>query len=99
MAPRRPMLCALAIAAAALWLIRDTMLPAFAGMRPAASGRASRVARRVVDDGSIEILVTIPNLGLRTRLEVYRETSLAEVKKESRKLLGLTQEFLKDDDF
>merc|ERR1719275_531619 len=93
------MLCAMAIAAVALWLLHATLMTAFAGVRPAASGRASRVARRVVDDGSIEIMVTIPNIGLRTRLEVYRETTIDDIKKESRKLLGFTQDFLNDDDF
>merc|ERR1711933_405401 len=58
-----------------------------------------RVTWHVVDDGSIEILVTIPNIGARTRLEVYKETTFADIKKESRKLLGFTQDFLKDDDF
>merc|ERR1712176_166700 len=99
MAFRRPMLCAMAVAAMALWLLHATVTPAFAGMRPAAKGRASRVTRHVVDDGSIEILVTIPNIGARTRLEVYRETTFDDIKKESRKLLGFTQEFLSDKDW
>merc|ERR1712190_354052 len=83
----------------AVWLVRHSLMTAFAGVRPAASGRTSRIARHVVDDGSIEILVTIPKIGARTRLEVYRETSFDEIKKESRKLLGFTQEFLEDKDW
>merc|ERR1719456_2111765 len=93
------MLCGVAVATMALWLLHASVMPAFAGVRPAASGRASRVARHVVDDGSIEILVTIPNIGARTRLEVFRETTFDEIKKESRKLLGFTQEFLEDKDW
>merc|ERR1711948_170101 len=100
MAPRRPMFGAVAFAALALWLIHQTLTPAFAGVRPATSGRAtSKVARQVVDDGSIEILVTIPNIGARTRLIVYRDTTLDSIKKEARTLLGFTQDFLEDKDW
>merc|ERR1712039_7637 len=54
MAPRRPMFGTVAFAALALWLIHQTLTPAFAGVRPATSGRAtSKVARQVVDDGSL----------------------------------------------
>merc|ERR1711948_147692 len=89
----------MAIAAMALWLLHATVMPAFAGVRPAASGRASRVARHVVDDGSIEILVTIPNIGARTRLIVYRDPKLDDIKADARKLLGFTQDFLEDKDW
>merc|ERR1712186_232904 len=82
MVSRRPMLCSVAIATMALWLLHDTLMPAFAGVRPAASGRASHVARHAV-----------------ARLEVYRETSLDDVKKEARTLLGFTQDFLDDKDW
>merc|ERR1719436_2257789 len=99
MVSRRPTLCIMAIAATALYLLHATLVPAFAGVRPAASGRASRITRHAVDDGSIEIMVTIPNIGSRTRLEVYRETTLNDVKKEARKLLGFTQDFLDDKDW
>merc|ERR1712187_146170 len=99
MAFRRPMLCTMAIATMALWLLNATLMPAFAGVRPSAEGRASRVTRHAVDDGSIEIMVTIPNLGARTRLEVYRDTTFADIKKEARTLLGFTQPFLKEEDW
>jgi len=75
-------------------------MPAFAGVQPAAKGRALRVARQAsswYDD--IEVMVTIPNIGQRTRIEVTKEKKVDEVKKEARVLLGLTQEFLKDEDF
>merc|ERR1712061_733615 len=47
----------------------------------------------------IEAMVTIPNIGQRTRIEVTKEKKVDEVKKEARVLLGLTQDFLKDEDF
>merc|ERR1719343_1442764 len=94
------MLCVMAIVGMALCFLSATTMPAFAGVRPSAKGRAaSSVARHVVDDGSIEILVTVPNIGARTRLEVFRETTFDDIKKESRKLLGFTQEFLEDKDW
>merc|ERR1719436_2287349 len=98
------MLCTMVMAAMALWLLpSDTPLtPAFAGAQPAAKGRALRVIRRGTGSSwydDIEVMVTIPNIGQRTRIEVTKEKKVDEVKKEARVLLGLTQEFLKDEDF
>merc|ERR1712039_1022329 len=76
-----------------------TVTPAFVnGLQPVSKGRASRVPRRGIFD-DIEIIVTIPNIGQRTRLEVTRETTVQSVKTQARTLLGLTQDFLKDEDF
>merc|ERR1712187_94066 len=82
-----------------------TLMPAFAGVQPAAKGRALRVSQHAASTGpaswyeNIEVMVTIPNIGQRTRIEVTKEKKVDEVKKEARVLLGLTQDFLKDEDF
>merc|ERR1719168_491381 len=95
------MLCTMVIAAMALWLVHTTLMPAFAGVQPATKGRALSVIQRGASSwyDDIEVMVTIPNIGQRTRIEVTKEKKVDEVKKEARVLLGLTQDFLKDEDF
>mmetsp|Transcript_97054 Transcript_97054/g.302139 ORF Transcript_97054/g.302139 Transcript_97054/m.302139 type:complete len:139 (+) Transcript_97054:77-493(+) len=99
MAVRRPVLCALVLAAAALWALHAATSPAFAGARPAA-GRQPRVAARAEEERKyFEIFVTQPSVGERTRMTVTKETTVDYIITECRKLLGFDQDWIPDSDF
>merc|ERR1740121_1451864 len=95
MAARRPVLCTLALAAAA-WLLAPTSAPAFAGVPPAQQ-RQPRVAARASE--ICEIFVTNPSVGMRTRMSVTPETTVESIVTDARKALGFDQSWISDSDF
>uniref|UniRef100_A0A7S1RUH9 Uncharacterized protein n=1 Tax=Alexandrium catenella TaxID=2925 RepID=A0A7S1RUH9_ALECA len=95
MAARRPVLCALALAAVMALMFVGTAAPGFAGLSQAAP-RQPRVAARA---RTYEIFVTQPSVGERTRMSVTKDTTCDEIIHEGRRLLGFDQAWIPDSDF
>eukprot|EP00420_Gonyaulax_spinifera_P039191 CAMPEP_0197875378 /NCGR_PEP_ID=MMETSP1439-20131203/4643_1 /TAXON_ID=66791 /ORGANISM="Gonyaulax spinifera, Strain CCMP409" /LENGTH=101 /DNA_ID=CAMNT_0043494573 /DNA_START=94 /DNA_END=396 /DNA_ORIENTATION=+ len=96
MAARRPVLFALALAAAAAWLAVSALAPAFAGLHQTPRRQPS-VATRASD--ICEIFVTNPSVGMRTRMSVTPETTVESIITDSRRALGFDQAWISDSDF
>ncbi|CAK0876919.1 unnamed protein product [Prorocentrum cordatum] len=88
---------ALFLAAAAAWLVAETLSPAFAGTGAQSSpaGRGVRVARQA---GS-EIMLTAPSIGGRYRVIIDESTTVESCLTKFRKIFEIDQDFLLDSDF
>ncbi|CAK0800479.1 unnamed protein product [Prorocentrum cordatum] len=88
---------ALALAAAAAWLLSATLSPAFAGTKaqPSPAARGDRVARQA---GS-EIMLTAPSIGGRYRVIIDESTTVESCLTKFRKIFEIDQDFLLDSDF
>mmetsp|Transcript_132827 Transcript_132827/g.343664 ORF Transcript_132827/g.343664 Transcript_132827/m.343664 type:complete len:135 (-) Transcript_132827:124-528(-) len=95
MAARRSIL-SLAVAAVAFCLLRSTLAPAFAGSVQKPAVRGSHTAMQAK---RIEIFVTNPSVGARTRMMVSPSMTCDEIVEAGRKELGFDQPWIKNDDF
>jgi len=92
---RRPIL-SFAVAAAALYLVRMGLVPAFAGSAQQPPVRGSRT---IAQAGRIEIFVTNPSVGARTRMMVAQDETVDQIIERGRKELGFDQDWIKSSDF
>nr|AAW79393.1 unknown protein [Heterocapsa triquetra] len=92
---QKSVLMPLVLAAALCVLALNT---AFVGtQQPALRASRSRVARQAGD--VYEIFVTASSVGMRTRMNVTPETTIASIVEDARKSLGFDQPFLDSSDF
>ncbi|CAE8622898.1 unnamed protein product [Polarella glacialis] len=94
-----PAVVLMAICAACL-----NFLPAFVGMQPALRASRNQVAMQVEWHGGlnrnvVEVFFTAPAQGERTRMVVTPDTTIDQILKDGRKLLGFDQEWIPDSDF
>eukprot|EP00442_Polarella_glacialis_P058377 CAMPEP_0115075822 /NCGR_PEP_ID=MMETSP0227-20121206/16084_1 /TAXON_ID=89957 /ORGANISM="Polarella glacialis, Strain CCMP 1383" /LENGTH=138 /DNA_ID=CAMNT_0002462893 /DNA_START=76 /DNA_END=488 /DNA_ORIENTATION=- len=78
--------------------------PAFVGTQPALRAAGNKVAMQVEWHGGltrnvVEVFFTAPAQGERTRMVVTPETTIDQILKDGRKLLGFDQEWIPDSDF
>ncbi|CAE8607173.1 unnamed protein product [Polarella glacialis] len=98
---------AIVMPAAALILASFALLnsmSAFVGTQPALRASRSQVAMEVEWHGGlnrnvVEVFFTAPAQGERTRMVVTPDTTIDQILKDGRKLLGFDQEWIPDSDF
>eukprot|EP00416_Gambierdiscus_australes_P032506 CAMPEP_0171094794 /NCGR_PEP_ID=MMETSP0766_2-20121228/42378_1 /TAXON_ID=439317 /ORGANISM="Gambierdiscus australes, Strain CAWD 149" /LENGTH=135 /DNA_ID=CAMNT_0011553511 /DNA_START=64 /DNA_END=471 /DNA_ORIENTATION=+ len=96
MAVRRPLLCVVAVALSAAWLMAAPTWT-FAGTQ-SVHARQARVATHAASE-ICEVFVTNPSVGMRTRMSVTPETTVDSVISEAREAFGFDQDWISDSDF